>query len=54
MRALKLGADAFLLKDADQLSFHQIEQTIADFGKRAQAGKIGIEELSGGTLGTCL
>ncbi len=39
-----------VIRNADQLSFHQIEQTIADFGKRAQAGKIGIEELSGGTF----
>ena len=39
-----------VIRNADQLSFHQIEQTITDFGKRAQAGKIGIEELSGGTF----
>lgn len=39
-----------VIRNADQLSFHQIEQTIADFGKRAQAGKITIEELSGGTF----
>ena len=39
-----------VIRNADQLSFHQIEQTIADFGKCAQAGKIGIEELSGGTF----
>ena len=39
-----------VIRNADQLSFHQIEQTIGDFGKRAQAGKIGIEELSGGTF----
>ena len=39
-----------VIRNADQLSFHQIEQTIGDFGKRAQTGKIGIEELSGGTF----
>lgn len=39
-----------VIRNADQLGFHQIEQTITDFGKRAQAGKIGIEELSGGTF----
>ncbi len=39
-----------VLRDADQLSFAEIEATIADFGRRAQAGKIGIEELTGGTF----
>lgn len=39
-----------VIRNADQLSFPQIERTIADFGKRAQDGKLGIEELSGGTF----
>jgi 2-oxoglutarate dehydrogenase E2 component (dihydrolipoamide succinyltransferase) len=39
-----------VIRNADQLSFSQIEQRIADFGKRAQDGKLGIEELSGGTF----
>jgi len=39
-----------VIRNADQLSFSQIERTIADFGKRAQDGKLGIEELSGGTF----
>lgn len=39
-----------VIRNADQLSFHQIEATIADFGKRAQAGKLTMEELSGGTF----
>ena len=39
-----------VLRDADQLSFAQTEKAIADFGKRAQDGKLGIEELSGGTF----
>ncbi len=39
-----------VLRDADQLSFAEIETAIADFGQRAQAGKIGIEELTGGTF----
>jgi 2-oxoglutarate dehydrogenase E2 component (dihydrolipoamide succinyltransferase) len=39
-----------ILRDADQLSFAEIEKTIADFGKRAQDGKLGIEELTGGTF----
>jgi len=39
-----------VIRNADQLSFAQIEKTIADFGKRAQGGKLAIEELSGGTF----
>lgn len=39
-----------VLRDADQLSFAEIEASIADFGQRAQAGKIGIDELTGGTF----
>ncbi|HSD42556.1 MAG TPA: 2-oxoglutarate dehydrogenase complex dihydrolipoyllysine-residue succinyltransferase [Burkholderiales bacterium] len=39
-----------ILRDADQLSFAEIEKKIADFGKRAQDGKLSIEELTGGTF----
>ena len=39
-----------VIRNADQLSFAQIEKQIADFGKRAQDGKLGIEELTGGTF----
>jgi len=39
-----------VIRNADQLGFSQVERTIADFGKRAQDGKLGIEELSGGTF----
>jgi len=39
-----------VLRDADQLSFAEIEKKIADFGKRAQDGKLAIEELTGGTF----
>jgi 2-oxoglutarate dehydrogenase E2 component (dihydrolipoamide succinyltransferase) len=39
-----------IIRDADQLSMADIEKTIVDFGKRAQAGKLGIEELTGGTF----
>ena len=39
-----------VIRDADRLSFAQVEKTIADFGKRAQDGKLGIEELTGGTF----
>ncbi len=39
-----------VLRNADQLSYAEIEESIADFGKRAKEGKIGIEELTGGTF----
>jgi 2-oxoglutarate dehydrogenase E2 component (dihydrolipoamide succinyltransferase) len=39
-----------VLRDADQRSFAEIEKTIAEFGKRAQEGKLSIEELTGGTF----
>jgi 2-oxoglutarate dehydrogenase E2 component (dihydrolipoamide succinyltransferase) len=32
------------------MSFAEIEKKIADFGKRAQDGKLAIEELTGGTF----
>ena len=38
-----------ILRDADQLSIADIERQIADFGKRAQEGKLSLEELTGGT-----
>jgi 2-oxoglutarate dehydrogenase E2 component (dihydrolipoamide succinyltransferase) len=39
-----------VVRNADQLTFAQIEKQIADFGKRAGEGKLGIEELTGGTF----
>jgi 2-oxoglutarate dehydrogenase E2 component (dihydrolipoamide succinyltransferase) len=39
-----------ILRNADQLSVPDIEKAIADFGKRAQEGKLTIEELTGGTF----
>jgi 2-oxoglutarate dehydrogenase E2 component (dihydrolipoamide succinyltransferase) len=39
-----------ILRDADQMSIAQIEQQIADFGRRAKDGKITLEELTGGTF----
>jgi 2-oxoglutarate dehydrogenase E2 component (dihydrolipoamide succinyltransferase) len=39
-----------ILRDADRMSFAEIEKKIADFGKRAQEGKLTIEELTGGTF----
>ena len=39
-----------ILRNSDQMSFAAIEKQIADFGKRAQDGKLTIEELTGGTF----
>jgi 2-oxoglutarate dehydrogenase E2 component (dihydrolipoamide succinyltransferase) len=39
-----------ILREADQMSFADIEKKIADFGKRAGDGKLGIDELTGGTF----
>ncbi|TAK87218.1 MAG: 2-oxoglutarate dehydrogenase complex dihydrolipoyllysine-residue succinyltransferase [Betaproteobacteria bacterium] len=39
-----------ILRDADRMSFAEIEKKIGDFGKRAQDGRLGIEELTGGTF----
>jgi len=39
-----------IVRDCDQLSFAAIEKTIAEFGRRAQDGKLSIEELTGGTF----
>ena len=39
-----------VLRDADQLSFAEIEKSIANFASRARAGSITIEELTGGTF----
>jgi 2-oxoglutarate dehydrogenase E2 component (dihydrolipoamide succinyltransferase) len=39
-----------ILRNADQMSIAEIEKTIADFGKRAAEGKLGIEEMTGGTF----
>ena len=39
-----------ILRNAEHMSFSEIERAIADFGKRAEANKIGLEELKGGTF----
>ncbi|MCP4188910.1 MAG: 2-oxoglutarate dehydrogenase complex dihydrolipoyllysine-residue succinyltransferase [Gammaproteobacteria bacterium] len=39
-----------ILRDADQLGYADIEKEIRSMGERAQAGKLGIEELTGGTF----
>ncbi|MEJ7138892.1 2-oxoglutarate dehydrogenase complex dihydrolipoyllysine-residue succinyltransferase [Amphibiibacter pelophylacis] len=39
-----------IIRNADQLSFADIEKKIAEFGQKAKDGKLGIEELTGGTF----
>jgi 2-oxoglutarate dehydrogenase E2 component (dihydrolipoamide succinyltransferase) len=39
-----------VLRDADAMSFAEIEKTIAEFGRRARDGKLTIDEMQGGTF----
>jgi 2-oxoglutarate dehydrogenase E2 component (dihydrolipoamide succinyltransferase) len=39
-----------ILRDADQLGFAAIEKRIAEFGQKAQDGKLALEDLTGGTF----
>jgi 2-oxoglutarate dehydrogenase E2 component (dihydrolipoamide succinyltransferase) len=39
-----------VLRDADQMSFADVEKTIRDFGGRARDGKLTIDEMTGGTF----
>ena len=39
-----------IIRDADKLSFADIEKQISDFGARAKVGKLTMEELTGGTF----
>ncbi len=39
-----------VLRDADRMSFADVEKTIAEYGRKARDGKLTIEELSGGTF----
>ena len=39
-----------IIRNADQLTFAEIEKTISDFGVRAKEGKISLDELTGGTF----
>ncbi len=39
-----------VVRDADALSLAQIEDQINDYGKRARDGKLGIEDMTGGTF----
>ena len=39
-----------ILRDADQMTYAEIEKSIRDMGLRARDGKLGIDELTGGTF----
>jgi len=39
-----------VVRNADSMSFAEIEKTIADFGKKAKEGTLTVEEMSGGTF----
>ena len=39
-----------VVRNADRMSFAEIEKTIADFGKRAKDGTLSMEEMQGGTF----
>lgn len=46
----KRGLVVPILRDADQLSYADIEKNIRSMGERAQTGKLGMDELTGGTF----
>jgi 2-oxoglutarate dehydrogenase E2 component (dihydrolipoamide succinyltransferase) len=39
-----------ILRNADQMSFADVEKKISEYGKKAGEGKLGIEEMTGGTF----
>jgi 2-oxoglutarate dehydrogenase E2 component (dihydrolipoamide succinyltransferase) len=39
-----------ILRNADQMSFADIEKKIGEFGQKAKDGKLGIEDMTGGTF----
>ncbi|OIP17531.1 MAG: dihydrolipoamide succinyltransferase [Comamonadaceae bacterium CG2_30_59_20] len=39
-----------ILRNADQMSFADIEKKIAEYGNKARDGKLGMEEMTGGTF----
>ena len=39
-----------ILRNADQMSFAEIEKKISEFGQKAKDGKLGIEDMTGGTF----
>jgi 2-oxoglutarate dehydrogenase E2 component (dihydrolipoamide succinyltransferase) len=47
---LEQGLVVPVLRDADRMTFAEIEKTIAALGRKARDGKLSIEDLSGGTF----
>jgi 2-oxoglutarate dehydrogenase E2 component (dihydrolipoamide succinyltransferase) len=39
-----------ILRNADQMSFADIEKKIAEFGAKAKEGKLGLDDMTGGTF----
>ncbi|MFA6020170.1 MAG: 2-oxoglutarate dehydrogenase complex dihydrolipoyllysine-residue succinyltransferase [Rhodospirillales bacterium] len=39
-----------VVRNADQLSFSEVEKTIGELGKKARDGKLGLDDLTGGTF----
>ena len=39
-----------VIRDADKLSFAEIEKSIADFGKKAKEGTLTVDDMKGGTF----
>ncbi len=39
-----------IIRNADQMSFADIEKKIAEFGQKAKDGKLGLEDMTGGTF----
>jgi 2-oxoglutarate dehydrogenase E2 component (dihydrolipoamide succinyltransferase) len=39
-----------VVRDADRLTFAEVERTIADFGRKARDGQLKIEDMQGGTF----
>ena len=46
----KRGLVVPVLKDVDKKNFAEVESTIVEYGKKAQAGKLGLDEMTGGTF----
>ena len=44
------GLVVHILRNADQLSFADIEKKIAEFGNKAKEGKLGLDDMTGGTF----
>jgi 2-oxoglutarate dehydrogenase E2 component (dihydrolipoamide succinyltransferase) len=49
-REAVLGLVVPILRNADQMSFAEIEKKISEFGAKARDGKLGIEDMTGGTF----